>query len=150
MAGGRHVLFLPAKDLEELVGRQVFLPKQDLPQQERGFPASHRLLLAHTTLEQNLARYTSDSQKCFSLESICGDAARFRFPNGPMLIYLFNPLPESGLRHTLANLASDLSQRPRRVYVLYHNPLLEGLLLEGGGWSKLGGTHQYSIFRSVR
>ena len=103
----------------------------------------------HRIAQQNFALYTRDSQKCFSLESICGDAAGFQFPDGPMLIYLFNPLPESGLRHTLANLASDLSQRPRRVYVLYHNPLLEGLFLEGGGWSKLGGTHQYSIFRSV-
>jgi len=103
----------------------------------------------HRIARQNLALYARDSQKCFSLESICGDATRFQFPDGPMLIYLFNPLPESGLRHTLANLASDLSRRPRRVYVLYHNPLLEGLFLEGGGWSKLGGTHQYSIFRSV-
>jgi hypothetical protein len=66
-----------------------------------------------------------------------------------MLIYLFNPLPESGLRRTLSNLAADLALCPRPVYLLYHNPLLEGLLREGG-WSKLGGTHQYSIFQSVR
>jgi len=99
--------------------------------------------------QHNLAHYRSDSQKCFSLESICGDATGFHFPDSPMVIYLFNPLPESGLRHTLANLASDLAERPRRLYVLYHNPLLEGLLLEGGGWSKLGGTRQYSIFRSL-
>jgi SAM-dependent methyltransferase len=104
-------------------------------------PALHRIA------QQNLAHYTSHSQKCFALESICGDATGFHFPDGPMLIYLFNPLPESGLRHTLANLARDLALRPRPVYVLYHNPLWEGLLLGGGGWSKLGGTHQYSIFR---
>jgi len=98
--------------------------------------------------EQNLAHYKSDSQRCFSLESVCGDASGFHFPAGPMLIYLFNPLPESGLRQTLANLAGDLALAPRPVYVLYHNPLWEGLLLQGG-WSKLGGTHQYSIFRTV-
>src|SRR5579863_5704533 len=52
-------------------------------------PALNRLA------RQNLAQYKSASQKCFSLESICADAAEFNFSAGPLLIYLFNPFPES-------------------------------------------------------
>lgn len=43
--------------------------------------------------QQNLAQYKSDSQKCFALESICADASTWPLPDGPLVIYLFNPFP---------------------------------------------------------
>jgi SAM-dependent methyltransferase len=94
---------------------------------------------------QNLRRYSSESQKCFALESICADATTCPFPGGPLLIYLFNPFPETGLRRTLANLNQSLREHPRSAYLLYHNPQLEHLVT-AVGWKKLGGTRQYSIF----
>jgi SAM-dependent methyltransferase len=100
----------------------------------------------HAIAQQNLARYKSDSQKCFALESVCTDATTFSFPDGPLLIYLFNPFPEPGLRRTLANLEATLHSRPRPVYVLYHNPQLEQVVAECGFLGKIAGTHQYSIF----
>ena len=48
------------------------------------------------------------------------------------MLYLFNPLPESGLRRVMASLERSLSAHPRAVYVLYHNPLLERVLSERG------------------
>ena len=81
--------------------------------------------------QENLRNYRNEAQKCFAMESICGDARDFLFPPEPMVLYLFNPLPESGLRQVIANLARSLAQAPRPVYVLYHNPLLEPLLAEG-------------------
>ncbi len=94
---------------------------------------------------QNLRQYSSESQKCFALESICADATTFSFPGGPLLIYLFNPFPEAGLRRTLANLNQSPRQHPRPAYLLYHNPQLEHLVT-AAGWKKIGGTDQYSIF----
>jgi SAM-dependent methyltransferase len=100
----------------------------------------------HAIAEENLAHYKSDSQKCFALESICGDATAFALPDEPLIIYLFNPFPEAGLRRTLANLRETLAKHPRAAYVLYHNPQLEHVLIESRFLSKIAGTHQYSVF----
>lgn len=100
----------------------------------------------HEIAQQNLAAYKNDAQKCFTLKSICGDATKFALPEEPLVIYLFNPFPEAGLRRTLANLRQSLDAKPRAVYVLYHNPQLEHVLAGSGFLNKIGGTHQYSIF----
>jgi SAM-dependent methyltransferase len=100
----------------------------------------------HQIAKQNLSQYKSDTQKCFALESICADATAFPFPGDPLLIYLFNPFPEIGMRQVFANLERSLRDHPRAVYVLYHNPLLEHVLTERGFLRKLSGTNQYSLF----
>lgn len=102
----------------------------------------------HEIAKQNLSQYKSDSQISFALEAICADAATFPFPDGPLVIYLFNPFPESGLRHVMANLRKSLAANVRHAYVLYHNPLLERVLSEDTCFKKIAGTHQYSIFQA--
>jgi hypothetical protein len=102
----------------------------------------------HQAAQQNLGKYRSESQKCFALEAICGDATEFSFPAEPIVLYLFNPFPESGLRRAIANLEQSLRDHPRAAYVLYHNPLLEPVLSESAALSKIGGTHQYAIYGS--
>jgi SAM-dependent methyltransferase len=102
----------------------------------------------HSAAQDNLGKYRNESQKCFALESICGDATEFHFPAEPTVLYLFNPFPESGLRRMMANLEQSLRAHPRAVYVLYHNPLLEHVLSESAGLGKIRGTHQYSIYGS--
>lgn len=98
--------------------------------------------------QENLSIYKSDSQRCFAIEAVCADAREFVFPTESLVLYLFNPLPESGLIEMMANLDRSLSQYPRTVYVLYHNPLLEHVVSGYPAFTKIGGTHQYSIFRS--
>ncbi len=100
----------------------------------------------HQTAQQNLAQYKSATQKCFAVESICADATAFPFPTDPLVIYLFNPFPETGMRQVFVNLKQSLREHPRAVYVVYHNPLLEHVLTEAGFLHKVGGTHQYSLF----
>jgi hypothetical protein len=99
--------------------------------------------------QQNLVQYRSESQKCFAMESICADATAFTLPEGALVIYLFNPFPESGLRRALANLDESLDQQPRPVYVVYHNPQLEAVLNEDSSLKRIAGTHQYSIFTAA-
>jgi hypothetical protein len=103
----------------------------------------------HKIAQENLSKYRSESQHCFVLESICGDATEFRFPAEPLALYLFNPFPESGLRRVLANLQQSLRDHPRTVYVLYQNPALEHALRDCSVLQKIGGTHQYSLYASV-
>jgi SAM-dependent methyltransferase len=96
--------------------------------------------------QQNLAQYHSESQKCFAIESVCADATTFALPEGALVIYLFNPFPESGLRRVLENLENSLDAHPRPAYVVYHNPQLETVLNQTGRLKRIAGTHQYSIF----
>lgn len=96
--------------------------------------------------QENILQYKSDSQQCFAIESICGDAADFVFPNDPLVLYLFNPLPESGMRSVIANLGKSLANHPRRAFLVYHNPLLEHTIAESRKFRKLVGTLQYSLW----
>lgn len=104
----------------------------------------------HQIAQENLHLYKSESQRCFNLQSICADATSFPFPEGPLVVYLFNPFPEAGLRRVIANLEQSLRDHPRPAYVLYHNPLLEYVLAESRVLRKIGGTHQYSVFCAVK
>lgn len=98
--------------------------------------------------QDNISRYRGESQKCFAIETICADATEFAFPVEPTVLFLFHPLPESGLRRVMANLERSLRQHPRTVYVLYHNPLLERVLGESAALERIGGTHQYAVYGS--
>jgi len=98
---------------------------------------------------ENLSSYTSPTQKCIVLESICADAREFEFPLEPAVLYLFNPLPEAGFVDVIRNLENSLRTHPRPFLVLYHNPLLEHVLLRSTLLRKVGGTHQYSVFSAV-
>jgi len=101
----------------------------------------------HRVAQENIGKYKSDSQQCFVLESICIDAREFAFPPEPTVLYLFNPLPEPGLVQLLANLERSLRAHPRPLFVIYHSPMLEHVLVENRWLRKIGGTHQYSTFR---
>ncbi|MGO9269168.1 MAG: class I SAM-dependent methyltransferase [Terriglobia bacterium] len=99
---------------------------------------------------ENIRRYRSDAQRCFALASIRGDARDFVFPPEPTVLYLFNALPERVLTAVMANLERSLQRHPRAVYVLYHHPLLERVLLRTTTWERIGGTHQYAVFSNVK
>jgi len=98
--------------------------------------------------QENLRKYSSADQKCQVLESICGDACEFQFPAEPIVLYLFNPVSESGLGRVIGNLERSLIENPRRVLVLYHNPEHEEMLTRSAALRRTGGTHQYAIYEA--
>ncbi len=101
----------------------------------------------HQIAQENIGQYKSESQKCFAIESVCGDATAFPLPEGPVVVYLFNPFPESGLKRTVARIEDSVRTNPRPVFVVYHNPQLEQVLRRSPAWQEIAGTHQYSIFK---
>lgn len=102
----------------------------------------------HRVAQDNLGKYGSEAQKGFAILSICGDATEFAFPVDPIVLFLFNPFPEFGLRRVIANLERSLREHPRTILVLYHNPLLEHVLGESAALEKIGGTYQYAMYGS--
>ena len=103
----------------------------------------------HRIARENIGKYRSPRQLCRAIESCCGDASQFVFPGEPLIIYLFNPFPQSLLRRVVANLEDSLRQCPRPVFLLYHNPLLEPVLAASPVLRRLGGTHQFSLYSNV-
>lgn len=101
----------------------------------------------HEIAQENLAVYKSATQKCFALESICADGMNFPIPSGPVVIFLFNPFPAAALQAAAMNMVASVDAKPRPMYVVYHNPEHEKILLEFPEFRKIAGTHQYSIFR---
>ena len=102
----------------------------------------------HRIAEENIRKYKSDSQRCFTIESRSGNARDFVFPAEPLVLYLFNPLPESGLAQVVNSLEVSVRENPRPVYVLYHNPLLDQVLA-ATALRKIGGTNQYSVYATM-
>lgn len=103
----------------------------------------------HQVAQENIAKYKNAGQKCFVLESVNGDAREFEFPVTPLVLFLFNPLPESALMRVVENLERSLRQHPRAVYVLYHNAVLEHVLAGSALLRKIRGKQQYSCYVST-
>ncbi len=102
----------------------------------------------HRLAEDNIRRFNSPSQRCFRVESQCGDARQFHFPPTPTVLFLFNPLPEPGLEAVISNLEHSLREHPRQFCVLYHNPVLEHVLARSPLLEQVESTLQFAVYRS--
>ena len=100
----------------------------------------------HHVAEENVRAYHSDAQKCHAIELVLGDAREFALPVDPLVLYLFNPLPQAALEEVIGKFGDSLRAHSRPVYVIYHNPLLESVVARQEWLSKIRGTHQYVIF----
>jgi SAM-dependent methyltransferase len=101
----------------------------------------------HRIAQENIRKSLGGSERHVEIEPMCLDAREFVFPPGPLVAFLFNPLPESSLQQVTANLLESLRREPRPVYIVYHNPLLAHVLESTEEFSKLDGTMQAAVYR---
>lgn len=50
------------------------------------------------------------------------DAAEFAIPEGPCVVFMFNPFAEPVLGKVIGNLERAHREAPRRIYAIYYNP----------------------------
>jgi SAM-dependent methyltransferase len=105
----------------------------------------------HRAAEENIRAWHSEAQplsvqQCSRIEAVLGDAREFEFPEVPLVLYFFNPLPESAFSDAIERLIESLARAPRPLWIVYHNPLLERVLGRSGYFSRSGGTEQYAIY----
>jgi SAM-dependent methyltransferase len=62
------------------------------------------------------------------LKVLLEDAARYRFPSGPLVIYLYHPFCRPVLEQVLRNLGQSLEDEPRDIAVIYINHELSNAL----------------------
>jgi SAM-dependent methyltransferase len=100
--------------------------------------------------QRNIARYRSEKQKCFNIESKAGDARAFEFPCEALMLYLFNPFPEYVLRDVLENLHRSVTANPREVYVIYHNLVHENVFAAQEWLQVVRRTQQFAIYEALQ
>lgn len=100
----------------------------------------------HAVAQRNIAAWSSAEQKCKQVEAYCADAREFVFPAEPLLIYLFNPLPEAALRVVTERLRRSVEEHPRAIRVLYLNPIVEHVLAESGFLRRVEGSFRYAVY----
>lgn len=100
----------------------------------------------HRAAEENIRAYRATTRADTRMAAVLADARGFDFPNEPLVVYLFNPLSEVGLRELMARLRHSVEEWPRPVWIVYHNALLESVLSGTAGVTKMGGAEQYSLY----
>jgi SAM-dependent methyltransferase len=96
--------------------------------------------------QKNIAGYSTDRQQCRQIETVCMDARDFQFPDGPLVVYLFNPFSESTFAQVLENLRRSVEAVPRTAYVAYRFTEFEELLAQSIWLEKIAGTKQWAVY----
>lgn len=102
----------------------------------------------HAIAERNLQHFGHNTRQAGEVVSLCMDARQFDFPSEPLVVFLFNPLPEPALQQVMARLGASLDARPRTAYAIYHNPVLEHVFSNDRRWQRVAGTLQYCVYRN--
>jgi len=55
-----------------------------------------------------------------------GDAGRFQFPAGDFVLFLYHPFGEEIMKRVVAAAEAALALAPRRIFVVYYNPVFGG------------------------
>jgi SAM-dependent methyltransferase len=107
----------------------------------------------HALAQQNVKTYRNSNQACFQIEPVHIDATQYEFPLEPLLIYLFYPFDQSVMEPVIQNLDRSLAECPRDVILVYHNPVLSGVVETASHLRVCAQStyfaSRYTIFRSI-
>jgi hypothetical protein len=73
------------------------------------------------------------------------DAAEYRFMDAETVLFLFNPFGAVIVEAVLDHLQESLRRRPRKVWIIYHNPVFADLI-EKRGFTPLVSEHGVIAF----
>lgn len=111
-------------DLGSGKGRAILIASQLPFRRVLGIEFSEELNLI---ANRNLQRFPESERRCRDVAVFLEDAANFAFPEGPLVIYLYNPFEAPIMQQVIANLAAAYRASPRPVVVLYFTPLYADL-----------------------
>lgn len=86
---------------------------------------------------ENIHGWQSAGRAVAPMHVTCSDALQFTLPNGPCLVFLFNPFGESVMRRLLKRLATAFARRPGQLDLLYVNNEQERLFERQRGLTRL-------------
>jgi predicted RNA methylase len=77
------------------------------------------------------------------------DAADYRFPPEPTVVFLFNPFGADTLRTVLANLETSLTQTPRRLVIAYFHAVHRDVLDASPVLRRTSDTPDWTIYETL-
>jgi hypothetical protein len=104
----------------------------------------------HRAAQKNISGFASDRQRCRQIETLCMDARNFQFPDGPLVVYLFNPFSESTFALILENLRRSIEGSARPVYIAYRFTEFGSLLAQADWLERIAGAEQWAVYGSRR
>ena len=95
----------------------------------------------HPTLariaRRNLALWRAANRARTSTRVVCGDATEYKFPQGPCLVFLFNPFGPAVMRRLLKKIVVAFAGRPGQLDLIYVNNEQESVLQAQPGFQRL-------------
>lgn len=102
--------------------------------------------------EKNIEVFRTRTGRRFKSRIRAMDAADFVFSPDDTVVYLFNPFDAAVLSAVVARLRQSLAAHPRRVWIVYQNPVWRGSIETGGGFVRAGewsfGGCDFAVYRS--
>jgi len=143
-AGLREFTFI---DLGSGKGRALFIAAEYPFRKVLGVEYSTEIQQAAL---ENIRCYSHPRQRCRDVESVVANAAEYEFPDGNLVLFLFNPFGPEIMRLMLANLQRSLEQKPRHVVILMLWPEQAQLVAEMPGMRTYRQTRRYHIYETGR
>ena len=91
----------------------------------------------------NLAKAAPHLREPARISMVLGDAAQYELPEGPVVLYLFNPFGGPVIEQVARRTTLAAKDRPLRL--IYMNPV-HGDIWTALGWTKLADERAYAIF----
>ena len=98
----------------------------------------------HRCALSNIQRYKAKHNS--QIESIHVDAIQFALPDGPLILYFFNPFDGIILRQVLANIRRAASVSNRKIFIVYLYLENEDVLKESGHFVPVFCWHRFDVF----
>lgn len=101
----------------------------------------------HVSAVDNIERATH-ARKCPIVQPVHADATKYQLPDGPLVLYFFDPFREQVMLQVLSNIKQSYLASPRKIYLLYLAPVHEAMVMEAGVFKRVPTPklpHEYSL-----
>lgn len=131
-------------DLGSGLGRMLLLAAEYPFKKIEGVEFAEEL---HRQALQNISRYKHPSRRSADIEAIHADVGDYRFPDGNLVLYLFNPFGPEVLTKVMGNLLASLAQNPRHVVIAILNPEFAAILDANTALRLYSQTRRFRIYQ---
>lgn len=106
-----------------------------------GLEFSHELC---EVARKNVAAYRERRSGAADVEIVECDAAHYQIRDDESVFYMFNPFDGNMMAGFLGNVVASMERRPRRVWLIYHNPTCRDVV-EGLGVFRQVGEYSFVV-----
>lgn len=101
----------------------------------------------HQAAQKNLQAARSRWPNVDRIELLCGDAAEFVPPSGPVVCYMFNPFGPAVMSRVIKTWSKEMSEHDHDVWVVYGNPTQAALFNAASAFEFLFNVSDFAVYR---